>query len=522
MARNTTLTVITLALISALSVAFFSFYYLAAFHSDGAAIQVLARSSAGENSLLPRNFNYGNQLILFRANLPIALFLKMGWTGYGAFTAGSSLNILFYLSLSVLAINSVIGRWPLALGLGIAALFPIGVEDADYLIGQQSHLANVCFAIIIVTQIYRLLGNAGRWPILFAALPVFCMASESPARAVLILVPLLLVVASTLRIGRTILAGVVLGVPLVAGYFVNAYLVELRHVVGLTELVPATATEIVANVRTLLAMIWSDYFGSGEFQVTNDAPFYLPFTGLKILFILGALLFLMQLCATLRQSLQTVPFSLPQAAGFFFLVGFCGLVVGMSATALLIKTPDIRHFLWSLEICKLGFYMIGWHLLERRLNGKTAAAVLCLTVVGLSTPVASFLYAPNRALLKQLAEQQYASPPRQAFTDQMARLGVHTVFGNDFWQMLRLEVLFPPAEAGVLGAWEGKIYYANWLTRPSLRCASGTVLYLLGRGEVDQKIVTLVQQNGGVALLQTGDETLYAAPPVWEQTGCPT
>jgi hypothetical protein len=192
----------------------------------------------------------------------------------------------------------------------------------------------------------------------------------------------------------------------------------------------------------------------------------------------------------------------------------------MIATALLIPLPDIRHFLWSLEICKLGLYLALWQLAEQRFGAKGGMAAICLLAAGLCTPLVTPLYAPNRALLAKARDDQFATPPRIAISDQMQRLGIHKIYGHDFWKTLRLEVLFPPAEAGVLGVWGEQIGYTNWLTRPSLRCPQGDVLYWLGSGEADQKIVDAVLGEGGVILLKNGADRLLAGPPVWERAGC--
>ncbi|MGR4435959.1 hypothetical protein K8Q46_05115 [Escherichia coli] len=107
-------------------------------------MQVLGQAIYDSISILPHDFYFGNQLILLRSGLPIAIAIFLGFHGYDAFVVGFALGIVawslvLYFSLSC-AFKT---KWQPFL-FTFCLLFPTSFGfDSDFILGQQSHLANV-------------------------------------------------------------------------------------------------------------------------------------------------------------------------------------------------------------------------------------------------------------------------------------------------------------------------------------------------------------------------------------------
>lgn len=181
----------------AFAMAYYVFYYPAIFHSDSASIQVLAQAMVDEMSFLPHDFYYGNQLILFRANLFIAPALKFGLTGYKAFAVGSAITFSVFFLITFLTLETVFRNGVKSLFLAVLFFLPLNYIEADFVIGQQSHLANVVFALVIAVHAYHACRNKAWRSSIIVSSAVFLMALEAPMRVVFVLLPLALVIAAT-------------------------------------------------------------------------------------------------------------------------------------------------------------------------------------------------------------------------------------------------------------------------------------------------------------------------------------
>ncbi|HHL9594593.1 TPA: hypothetical protein ACQ98W_004852, partial [Citrobacter braakii] len=118
--------------------------YSITFHADAAAMQVLAQAIYESRSILPHDFYYGNQLILLRSEVPIALAMAMGFKGYAAFVIGSALGISIWTVILFTSLYCVFKKFLAAAFYTFCLLFPVSIGfDNDLILGQQSHLANV-------------------------------------------------------------------------------------------------------------------------------------------------------------------------------------------------------------------------------------------------------------------------------------------------------------------------------------------------------------------------------------------
>jgi hypothetical protein len=205
----------------AFGTAYFICYYPVVFHSDSAAIQVLAQAMADEMSLLPHDFFYGNQLILLRANLFIAPALKFGFTGYTAYVMGSAINFSVFFLITFLTLETLFRHWAKSLFLSVLFFLPLDYNEADYVLGQQSHLASVVFALVLAVHSYRACWHKEWRSLVIASSVVFLMAVESPMRVLLVLLPLALVIAATGKARSSAKLSLALVIAFVVGYIGN-------------------------------------------------------------------------------------------------------------------------------------------------------------------------------------------------------------------------------------------------------------------------------------------------------------
>jgi hypothetical protein len=508
-------------------------YYPAIFHSDSASIQVLAQAMADETSLLPHDFYYGNQLILFRANLFIALVLKLGLTGYTAYVMGSAINFSVFFLITFLTLETVFRHRVKSLFLTVLFFLPLSDNEADYVLGQQSHLANVVFALMIAVHAYRACWQKQWRGLVIAASAVFLMAVEAPMRMLFVLLPLAFVIAATGKARSSAKLSLALVIAFVVGYIGNRYLVTTHPVAGDFSNVPfATPDRFVIRSGEMLKDFADNYIGFSQFVgMQTSARIHLVLYGVKTL-VLGSFLGLFWWLAK-RLAAQTVKPWMDnrstsegelQAPEFIGMLGVTGVLTGFWMTAALEAYPEaiIRHFLWALQLCKLALCAYAMnalaYLIPQRLPRYSVLFVVALLS---STATTSFLFAPYRAQLQHKIESKINLPIQGKIQELMLVHGINRIYGGDFWSTLRLEVLTPPAKTAVLTVREGNVYFTHWLTRPSMRCIAGDVFYLLDRSKVNEEIIARkVLERGGRILERFGNTGIYLGAPVWDQTGC--
>ncbi|MFZ2170254.1 MAG: hypothetical protein WAW61_11530, partial [Methylococcaceae bacterium] len=246
----------------AFGITFYACYYPVFFHSDSAAIQVLAQAMADEMSLLPHDFYYGNQLILFRANLFIALVLKLGLNGYTAYVIGSAISFSVFFLLAFLTLETVFRHWVKSLFLTVLFFLPLGVNEAGYVLGEQSHLANVVFILMIAVHAYRACLHKEWRSLVLAASVVFLMAVEAPMRALFVLLPLALVIAATGKARSSGKLSLALVIAFIVGYIGNRYLVTTHPVaIDLSDLAFSTSDRFFIRLGSILKEFVDNYIG---------------------------------------------------------------------------------------------------------------------------------------------------------------------------------------------------------------------------------------------------------------------
>ena len=284
----------------AFGTAYFICYYHAFFHSDGAAIQVLAQAMVDEMSLLPHDFYYGNQLILFRANLFIAPVLKLGLIGYSAYAMGSAINFSVFFLISFLTLETVFRHWLKSLFLTVLFFLPLGVNEAAYVLGEQSHLANVVFILMIAVHAYRACWYVEWRSLVIAASVVFLMAVEAPMRALFVLLPLALVIVATGKARSSGKLSIALVFAFIVGYIGNRYLVMTHPVaIDLSDLAFSTSDRFLIRMRSIIKEFIDNYIGFEQFvSMRTSTRIHLVLYGLKTLVLVSFLGFALLACET--------------------------------------------------------------------------------------------------------------------------------------------------------------------------------------------------------------------------------
>jgi len=517
----------------AFAMAYYTWYYPVIFDSDAASIQVLAQAMVDELSLLPHDFFYANQLIFFRANLFIAPALKLGLTGYTAFVVGSSISFSVFFLITFLTLETLLHSWVKSLLLTSLLFLPLSINEADFVIGQQSHLANFVFALLIAVHSYRACWYKERRSLVITSLVVFLMAVEAPIRVLFVLFALAFVIAATGKAKSSAKLSLALVIAFIVGYLGNHYLVMTHPITAdISDQAFATSDRFLIRMSSLFEDFVDKYIGFGQFVGMKTTPrINLVLYGVKTLVFVS---FLGLFCwLTYRLAERAVkPWtenrgaaqSELQALEFIGMLGVTGVMTGLwMCSALEYDQPaTIRHFLWALQLFKLVLcaYSLNAlaHLIPHVLLRYTVLLVLALLS---STAATSFLFAPYHAQLQQTFESKMNSPIQRKIQKLMLVHGINRIYGGDFWGTLRLEVDIPPTKAALLSVSKGNVYFDQWLARPTMRCVDGDVFYLIDQSKVDEEyIARKVIEKGGRLLEHIGNTGIYLGAPVWDRTGC--
>ena len=392
---------------------YYNCYYPVIFSSDSAAIQVLAQAMADEMSLLPHDFYYGNQLILFRANLFIAPALKFGLTGYTAYIVGSAINFSVFFLITFLTLETVFRNWAKSLFLTVLFFLPLSHNEADYVLGQQSHLANVVFVLMIAVHAYRACWHKEWRGLVIAASVVFLMSVEAPIRALFVLLPLALVIVATGKARSSAKLSLALVVAFVVGYIGNRYLVTTRPLaIDLSDLAFSTSNRFLIRMSSIIKEFIDDYIGFEQFASMRTSPrIHLVLYGVKTLVFLSFLGVFYWLAHRLAaramkpwtKNRGTILGEL-QALEFIGLLGVTGVLTGFWITSAVEYNEDqlLRHSEGMLQLCKLALCAYSLNALAYIIPQRLLRYGVLFVIALLSSTVASsFLFAPYRAQLKQ-------------------------------------------------------------------------------------------------------------------------
>lgn len=498
-------------------------FYPLQFHGDAASMHVLAKAIFDEGSLLPKDFSYGNQLILLRSSPFIALALFMGFKGYDAFIFGSSLSIAFWGSILSVFLNFLFKSRKETILFTLCLLIPFGYWDSDYILGQQSHLSNAVLSLGALISAYKYLEEKRFSYIFLSSLCIFIIAAEAPIRGLLALAPLsviILLLAVSLREFLVITASTLFSFFI--AYFSNKYFLIHRPIsVNYLEFLKfksssemldnlgRTTTETIGAVSSLnffsgrgLSLLGGFCFLLGLILVLYY--FYAAFTGLAKLTDSVKVRFGVNLT-------QRSPYR-ESGADFLHLTGTVGLIFGALAVAGL--NPDSsRHYLWVIFLFKL--IIINWILkgIRKIFSNKLAFfSIFALSILA-STWFANLIKF-DWSLNNSINSNNY-SQAVQGIRLASEKTGIKNIYGEDFWRMMPLNSYIDGLNAQALLLDHVTLRPYHWLTRPSWTCTDNDVLYYLKGGVVDKVIEYNLKKSGGRRVVTGTDYAIWAGPRVW-------
>lgn len=518
--------VVLLAVLTGLAWAtvFLAGYYPAVFHSDSAAHQVLAQAMADEGSLLPRDFAYGNQLILWRNNLFIAPALLLGAQGYRAYAIGSALNFAMFFVIAFLCVDAVVRDWRRSLLAAWLLFVPLGHSEADFVLGQQSHLAAAVFPLLVAVSAYRA-GSGGRGALPIGACAAFLMVLEAPTRSAMVLLPLAMAVVACGRARSTRGFAAAVLAAAIAGYAGHQWLASSREVTGIPAVGLAAYDHFLARASQQFKGFVDFFIGFYQFDGAPAKAENLALYGFKTLALaaFGAVAFRIGLRLVRRHQAAPASAAPVSALEFLGVAGLAGALLGFWIVCAVEYWLDIRHILWALVMLKL--VLILWALHAVAPPGRVrwpALAALVTAAMLMSTPIVRMALPGYRTQLVADFSTHVTLPFAGQVEARMRELGTNRIYG-EYWESLRLQVLVAGADASVLLIKGADAQFVPFLTRPSRKCASGQVLYMLdvvapAQAEFGRKIVAL---GGRLLDRLEGHKELYVGPPAWDRTGCP-
>jgi hypothetical protein len=188
---------------------FMHLYYWRWFHSDSAAAYIVAQQILNEGRLFPSRFIFGNDLFLLRPQFAIALLMKLGMSGYGAYALATSL--MFAVAYGIVAFCLILcqprGAVPF---IATCLLFiPISMNEVDFILGQQSHLMQSSLALIAAILFYRTSQDlAGRFAAFVLLVIISLLTVDSIMRALLAASAIIFVSLALFPWGKRILISI--------------------------------------------------------------------------------------------------------------------------------------------------------------------------------------------------------------------------------------------------------------------------------------------------------------------------
>lgn len=498
-------------------------FYPLNFHGDSAAMHVLAKAILDEGSLLPKDFSYGNQIILLRSSPFIALASLFGFAGYDAFVVGSSLSIALWGGILYLFLKMLFTSRKQALLFSVLLLIPFGGWETDFVLGQQSHLSNAVISLGVVTSVFRFIKDKKYLFIFFSCACIFLLSLESPIRGLLVIGPAFFVIALMASgFKHFFMVTIPMGFSFLIAYVTNKIITSSRPIAlnYFNTLTFKSSNETINNLATTtretVAGISSLNILSGEvISLFGGVVFFLGLVVVACYFIftlMGAINATAMVKNRLKPARDGVLSFGQSSISFVHLFAIVGLIFGALAVATL--NPDSsRHYLWSIFLGKLVILKWFYDSAIRFVGAKLSNCLILVSALLVSVWFASLV--KLHWITEDVIKNRNFTTAVNDIKIISKNTGIENVYGEDFWRMMPLNSLIDGINSQALLDNNGELYPYSWLTRPSWSCADGNVLYYLKDGAIDKLIQDKLIHAKGNKIKSGNGYSIWVGPRVW-------
>ncbi len=470
-------------------------------HGDTAAMQVLADAILEEGNLFPTSFQFGNQIMLFRSSPFIAVAMFAGLEDTIAFSVGTALSLAFWSGV-FFAILTAFLKSPFRAFFCVAfCLIPLASWEADYILGQQSHLANCVLAAGAVLLSIEWVKGGRKISLAWGSICLLLVSLEEPLRAVLIATPLMLLLLFAKSRQAIIIFVAALGSSILLGFAMNEGLKAINSP-AVQDYASFMSTRGPREMMEILAHGFSElFFESTTVSQSADQPTTVLILVNSALSIAFAAVFAVTFFYWMARFFRVVVgvtfykdwaqprrFNRVQIAACVSVVGI--LMGAMAVTMVPRDSPDnyiymwsIRHYLWAIFLLKLVLCVWAINMLGESARGFLSGTLGVIVLITGSFWPALLLRAPAYWDAVQrggivAAFAQARGPLTQATQEVANELQIPYVYGN-YWEVMPLNSL-ADGVSGVSMTWET---YGpeldRWLARRTSDRSVAEALYVI-------------------------------------------
>lgn len=526
-----------------------AYFFPLLFHGDAAAHHVLAKAMIEEGCFLPKDFAYGNQLIFWRSSPFIALAILFGFKGYVAFAVGSALSVSFWGGCLYIILTQIAASEFKAIALTTCCLIPLGYWGSDFVLGQQSHLANAIFSLGCFVFLWKFIkGEQGKY-LALSNLCLFFMTIEAPMRGMLVVVPLFMTAAlfAKKNLVKSVLSltGITIIASILNRILLQAYPLRVDYFKVLTF---KSFGEVLGNLERIIVETFSMISSLNIFAGSKLSVFSV------VLYIAGLLiiiLYFINVVCGANRAIQLLYTKLHMTEGkskilssldgadFLHLGGVFGFFVGCLAVAAL--NPDTaRHYIWAFFLLKVVMAIKGSAALEKHFSTTVSAVILIMLSLFASHWQA--IFAINNFTVKGFHNvRSVDSRTRNVINSSIPRkikvvnttatnrkmimeikkasekTGIKNIYGGDFWRMMPINTFIDGINAQtIIKLGKSHIEPYVWLSRPSWAITNKPeVLYLLKHDQIDKVVENHLRKKHGKQIFANKEFSIWKGPVIW-------
>lgn len=490
------------------------------FHGDAAVYQTLSTAISSEISLSPKDFFYGNQLILLKISPFISLASSLGFTDYKAYAVGGAVAICLWFCICYLISNEFFKCKKTALTLTICLFIPMGIYDIDYMLGQQSHLSNIILCLIVSMSSIIYCKTLKKTHLLYLSISIFLISSESPIRSALVMLPLGVFVFINYKLRSVITVCLLLSLSSLIGFILNKHLLSTHHQLGIdyaSTLSLINPNIAIDNFLRIFRRIIVDNASSGflaeKSVISVSGIIYLIGISYSILLfftIIFSAKFLLKSVSN-KHTKSTNDSEIKSLMSLSFIGILFGLIIIST-----INPDSGRHIFWAISIAKICVFGCLLNKLSKHVAIRKYAyiitVIMSLSASGWAAIVSANGFKPYNYTVMINNMEPYNIAVRAS-----NETGIKYIYGESIWRMQPINSYHSDLKSSELVSYVDKVAPSKWLSRPSWYCQDGDVLYLTKNGKTDKMIEGILINRGGVVIGSSGVTKVWKGPVIWKK-----